>query len=86
MKITAGGKQKATGIVYVVYGLVEYEGGENIAVTSSRKLANLAIVSDRAIRKAAGNWPFDKYGIQRFKLDTAKYHTNFFTQCKVRSL
>jgi len=88
MKIAAGEHQKNAprGNVFVVTGLVEYEGDEILAVTTSRKLANLAIDSDKAIRKAASRWAFDKYSVRRFRLDTAIYRANFFTTANVRSL
>jgi hypothetical protein len=74
MKITAGGiKLKPTGTVYVVYGNVFYEGSDTLAVTTSKKLANLAIETDKALRKAVGRWPFDSYYIEKFELDTASY-------------
>jgi hypothetical protein len=88
MKIAAGENQKTApqGIVYVVTGLVEHEGGEVLAVTTSRKLANLAIMSDKAVRRVENRRPFDDYMIRRFKLDTAVYQSGFFTNEKVRAL
>lgn len=88
MKIAANEKQKDApkGTVFVVYGIVEYESLETLAVTTSRKLARLAIASDKAIRKAMDGWPFDAYQIGIFQLDTAVYRSSFFTEEKVRSL
>lgn len=87
-KITAGEHQKTApqGTVYVVTGRVEFEGDEILAVVTSRKLANLAIDSDKAIRRADDRWAFDKYSVRRFRLDTAIYRANFFTTANVRSL
>jgi hypothetical protein len=79
-------KQKSTGRVYVVQGFVEFEGGEVLAVTTSKKLAQLAIDSDKAIRKAAGRYPFDFYSKTAFALDTAVYRDCFSTSKKVRVL
>jgi hypothetical protein len=72
--------------VFVVAGVVECEGPEVIAVTTSRKLANVAVTSDKAIRKASERFPFDGYLITPYMLDTAVYHTNFFTKKIVRGL
>jgi hypothetical protein len=85
--ITAGKtKQEASGIVFVVYGVIDYEGKDTIAVTTSRKLANLAISSDETLRKVYYRFPYDSYSVRRFKLDTAEYITAFNTVKKVRSL
>jgi hypothetical protein len=88
MKITAGENQRKApqGSVFVVTGNVDYEGDEILAVSTSRKLAYLAIDSDKAIRKAESRWAFDKYSVRKFKLDTAIYRANFFTSAKVRNL
>jgi len=91
MKIAAGENQKNAprGFVFVVCGHVDYEGMETLAVTTSIKLANLAnlaIESDNAIRKAAGRWSFDRYSARKFLLDTAQYQTEFFTHTEVRPL
>ena len=74
MKISAGVNQAKAprGTVYVVCGVVGFEG-EILAVTTSRKLANLAIDSDKAIRKVASRWAFDNYIVRKFRLDTAEY-------------
>jgi hypothetical protein len=82
MKITAGGKtkQKITGTVYIVYGSTDGEGNEPLAVCTSRKLANLAIQTDMALRKLGDRFPFDSYFTEKFRLDTAEYRTpNFGT-------
>jgi hypothetical protein len=88
MKITAGENQRKAprGNAYIVTGIVEYESNEILGVVTSRKLARLAIDSDKAIRKAANRWAFDNYGIQKFQLDTAVYRSDFFTQQTIRTL
>ncbi len=85
MKITTG-KQKKASTVYVVLGCVDHEDRQPIAVTSSYKLAGVAIESDRVLHRVSGMYGFDSYQIKRFKLDTAVYESSFGTRRKVRSL
>jgi hypothetical protein len=86
-KITAGKtNQKSTGIVFVVQGIVDYEGSDTLAVTTSKKLALLMIDTDKAFRKAMGRFPYDSYNMQKFQLDTAEYRTEFGMVKTVRPL
>ncbi len=83
--ITAG-TPKSNDTVFVVYGEVEYEGKDTIAVTTSRKLANLAISSDEILRKVYDRFPYDSYSVRKFKLNTAEYITAFGMETTLRSL
>jgi hypothetical protein len=86
-KITAGPKKPIpTGEVFVVSGIVYYEGRDIVAVTTSRKLANLAIQADKAARIASQHFVYDSYAVQSFGLDTVVTVTSFGTGRKVARL
>jgi hypothetical protein len=85
-KITAGDNQKKApkGFVYLVYGVETYSGWDTLAVTTSRKMARLAIATDKTVRRVSKVFAFEGYKIQRFQLDTVVFHSGFTK--KVRSL
>jgi hypothetical protein len=86
-KITAGPKKPIpTGKIFVVRGIVYYEGKDVVAVTTSRKLANLAIQADKAARGAQGVRQYDQYYVEGFELDTIVTVTSFGTKREVTRL
>jgi len=80
-------KQKPSGTVYVVSGLVDYEGSDVIAIVASKKLVKVAIDADKAVRRVEGRWAYDSYDVQKMKLDTRLYASVLFgTARKVTKL
>jgi hypothetical protein len=66
-----------TQLVYVVSGLVDYEGSDIIAVVTSKKLVQVAIDADKDYRKANGQYAYDDYGFEKMRLDTVVHYTRF---------